>query len=99
MKSGWFFKVRLSGHSISAAIQYNYSPIMMFVMFSVFTSDGGIITPKGVFTILSLLSVLRVFSVHLFILGLLLVSEAVVGLKRIQVSAIFFLFSQILLLS
>ena len=62
-----------------------YVPLVMFVMFSVYATGGGIISPKRVFTILSLLSVVRAFAVHFFANGVLMVSEAKVALKRIQV--------------
>ena len=62
-----------------------YVPLAMFAMFSVYAASGGLITPKRVFTILSLLSVARLLSIHLFIIEVLLISEGIVALKRIQV--------------
>ena len=91
------YTITLSRHEIWVVLQASiiralnlscfsvYVPLVMFAMFSVYATGGGAVTPKRVFTILSLLTVLRVYSVHLFTLGVLLLSEAVVGLKRIQV--------------
>ena len=62
-----------------------YVPLVMFAMFSVYATGGGTITPKRVFTILSLLSVVRAFAVHFFTNGVLMVSEALVAVTRIQV--------------
>ena len=63
-----------------------YIPFVMFVIFSVHASTGGAVTTKGVFTILSLLTFVRFTSIHLFVLGVLMVSEGIVALKRIKVT-------------
>ena len=40
--------------------------IMTFILFSVYTSIGGVLTPKIVFTVLSLIIILRLTSVPLY---------------------------------
>lgn len=60
--------------------------LMMFIAFSVYTGSGGILTPKKVFTVLSLLTVLKLTSVQFMVLNALSISEGRVALTRIQVS-------------
>ena len=57
----------------------------MFVVFSVFVSIGGELTPRTVFSTLLHISYLRYTTIHLLV-GLVQVSEAFVGYKRIKVS-------------
>ena len=54
------------------------------VTFSVYAAVGGELTPLTVFSTLTHISFLRYTFIH-FILGLLQVSEAYVGYKRIKV--------------
>lgn len=72
--------------AINLSCYSTYVPVVMFVIFSVYASTGGTVTPKGVFTILSLLIYVRLTSIHLFVLGVLSVSEGIVALKRIKVN-------------
>ena len=60
-------------------------PLILFVVFSVYTSTGGELTPKGVFTVLSFLTSVRLTGVHFVVACSLMTSEAHVALKRIQV--------------
>ena len=60
-------------------------PVILFVTFSVYASVGGTLTPKRVFTTLSLLSLVRVTSVHFIVQASLTLSEARVAIQRIQV--------------
>ena len=60
-------------------------PLLLFVVFSVYTSTGGELTPKGVFTVLSFLTGLRLTGFHYAVKFTLTASEANVALKRIQV--------------
>jgi len=60
-------------------------PLIMFVVFSVYTSTGGKLTPRGVFTVLSFLTGVRLTAVHFVIVFTLMTSEALVAVKRIQV--------------
>ena len=63
------------------------SPLAMCIVFSVYTSVGGQLTPRKVFSALTHLNFLRYDMIH-FILGLLQLSESYVGYKRIKVSSI-----------
>ena len=56
----------------------------MCVVFSVYTSTGGELTPQKVFSALSHIVFLRYVTVH-FVLALVYVSDAHVGFKRIKV--------------
>ena len=60
-------------------------PLIMFVMLSVYVSFIGDLTPRKVFVSLSLISYVRITSVHFFIMATLLLSEARVAWKRIKV--------------
>ena len=60
-------------------------PMILFVMFSVYASGGGTLTPRRVFTTLSLLSAVRRTAVYCIVLASLTLSEARVALQRIQV--------------
>ena len=65
---------------------YSFSlPVILFVTFSVYASVGGTLTPKRVFTTLSLVSLIRLTSVHFIVLASLTLSEARVAIQRIQV--------------
>ena len=59
--------------------------VILFVTFSVYASVGGTLTPKRVFTTLSLLTLIRVISVHCIVAASLTLSEARVAIQRIQV--------------
>ena len=59
---------------------------MAFILFSVYTASGGVLTPKRVFTVLSLLIVLRLTSVHFMVQNALSTSEGLVAISRIGVS-------------
>lgn len=60
-------------------------PLIMFIIFSVYVSFIGDLTPRKVFVTLSLITYLRLTSVHFFILSTLNISEARVAWKRIKV--------------
>ncbi len=60
--------------------------IMTFLVFSVYTATGGILSPKKVFTVLSLLLILRLTSVHFLVQNSLAMSEGFVAISRINVS-------------
>ena len=64
---------------------YSFSlPLILFIVFSVYTSTGGELTPKGVFSVLSFLTGLR-FTVQMVVMCTLTISETHVALMRIQV--------------
>ncbi|XP_064396708.1 ATP-binding cassette sub-family C member 4-like [Halichondria panicea] len=58
--------------------------IMTFLVFSVYTATGGILSPKKVFTVLSLLLILRLTSVHFLVQNSLAMSEGFVAISRIN---------------
>ncbi|XP_064381893.1 ATP-binding cassette sub-family C member 4-like isoform X2 [Halichondria panicea] len=58
--------------------------LMAFVVFCVYTATGGDLTPKKVFTTLSLIYVLRLVTIHHLILNVVGFSEAHVALTRIK---------------
>ena len=66
-------------------------PIIMFVVSSVYVSIGNELSPRVIFTSLSLLITIRLTSVHFFVLCTLYVSEAMVAVKRITVRMSLFL--------
>ena len=62
--------------------------IMMFLIFATYSGTGGGLTPKKVFTTLSLLITLRLMSIHFFVHSVLGISEGHVATTRISVSII-----------
>ena len=60
-------------------------PVILFVIFSVYASGGGTLTPRQVFMTLSLLSAVRRTAIHCIVLAALMLSEARVAHQRIQV--------------
>lgn len=60
--------------------------IVMFIVFSVYAATGGVLTPKKVFTTLSLLIVLRLTTVHFLVQNFLAFAEGRVATIRLQVS-------------
>ena len=65
---------------------FSYSlPVILFVMFSVFTATGGQLTPNSTFTAISLLTTVRLTVFYMLVLSVIFTSEAVVAMKRIQV--------------
>ena len=82
------FWVLLKGSMIRAFNMGYFSfslPLILFVVFSVYTSTGGELTPKGVFTVISFLIGLRFTGFHFVVKLILAASEAHIALKRIQV--------------
>ncbi len=61
-------------------------PTMMFAVFSVYSALGECITLRSVFVTLTLLAIARTLSNFVFISAITNIAEAVVALKRIQVS-------------
>ena len=59
--------------------------LIMYIVFAVYTSTGGELTPKKVFTTLSLLIVIRLTTVHFFIQNTLAMVEGRVATIRLQV--------------
>lgn len=63
--------------------------MFMFVMFSVFTATGGQLSPRIIFTTLSLLITLRTSSVDFLVRNILSISEIQVAIARLQVSVFY----------
>ena len=59
---------------------------IMFMLFTTYVKMGGELTPKRIFTTLSLLTILRLTSIHFLILSLLGLNEGRVASTRITVS-------------
>ena len=65
---------------------YSLLSVLNFATFSTYTALGNVLTPRKVFTVISLFTVMRLFFYHLVVLGALGISEVWVSLKRIEVS-------------
>jgi hypothetical protein len=59
--------------------------LMMFIIFTAFAATGGVLTPKKVFTTLSLLVVLRSTSIYYLVLNIPAMVEGRVATVRLQV--------------
>ena len=75
--------INLSYYDVSLAV-------ILCIVFSVYVSidESNVLTPKRVFTTLSLLSFVRLVSLHFMIASFIQISEGRVALKRITVSCI-----------
>ena len=60
--------------------------ILNFVTFSTYTGLGNVLTPRKVFTVIILFSIMRLFFFYMLVLGALGMSEIWVSLKRIKVN-------------
>ena len=60
--------------------------VMTFLLFTIYTASGGELSPKKIFTTVSLLFGLRVSAVIRFTVNIIYVSEAKVAISRLQVS-------------
>ena len=67
------------------AIEHASLPLLMFAAFSLFVSTGGILTPKKVFTALSLFNIVQRGIMLLYIRSVFLLTEAGIAVSRIQV--------------
>ena len=71
----------------SNAAYYTVSIVaIMFMLFTTYVKTGGELTPKRVFTTLSLLIILRLTSIHFLVQSLLGLNEGRVASARITVS-------------
>ena len=57
-------------------------PLIMFTIFLVYVSFIGNLTPRKVFVTLSLITYIRITSIHCFILATLTISEGRVGMEK-----------------
>ena len=71
--------------ALNQGLFYSVLSILNFVTFSTYTGLGNVLTPRKVFTAISLFTVMRLFFYHLIVLGALGMSEVWVSLKRIEV--------------
>ena len=62
--------------------------ILNFLTFSVYTGSGNMLTPRIVFTVISLITFGRIYLVLFFVMFLLSMSELRVALTRIKVDPI-----------
>lgn len=62
------------------------TPLMLFLTFIVFTASGGELTPRKLFTVLSLIEFLKRSCISYATTSLFFIYEARVALVRIQVS-------------
>ena len=63
--------------------------IKLLIVFSAFVGTGGLLTPRRVFTVLSLVTFLWSSSVHLLMRCIFYLSEATVAESRIKVRRIY----------
>ena len=68
------------------AISLTFSrTLIMFIVFTAFTATGGTLTPRRVFTTLSLVVFMRKSMLFIFVRGIFQLSERKVADNRIQV--------------
>ena len=60
--------------------------ILNFVTFSTYAATGNVLTPRKVFTVIAMFSIMRLYFYYLLVLGALGISEMWVSIKRIEVS-------------
>ena len=68
------------------AFAYVSLNVLNFLTFSTYTASGNDLTPRTVFTFISLISFGRLYFVHFLIIFLLSISEVRVAMKRIKVN-------------
>ena len=61
--------------------------LIMYIVFTAYAATGGVLTPKKVFTTLSLLIVVRLTTIHFLIQNVLAMVEGRVATVRLQVIA------------
>ena len=72
--------------AFNQALFYSLLSILNLLTFSTYTALGNVLTPRKVFTVISLFTVMRLFFYHLIVMGALGMSEVWVSLQRIQAS-------------
>ena len=70
---------------INALLFYTSLTLFTFITFSTYAGLGNTVSPKKVFTAITLFSFIRLYCVQFFVLSLLSISELVVEIKRIEV--------------
>ena len=71
---------------INSVLFYTSISLLNFTTFSTYAGLGNTLSPKVVFTAITLLSFIRLYCVQFFVLGFLGLSELLVAVKRIEVS-------------
>ena len=71
--------------AFNQAMFYSLLSILSFVTFSTYAGVGNTITPKNVFTVLSLYTVARLYYSYMFGVCALGISEIWISVKRIEV--------------
>ncbi len=69
----------------SLAFMITSLTLIVYIVFAVYTATGGDLTPKKLFTTLSLLIVIRTTTVYAFIVNTLAMVEGRVATVRLQV--------------
>ena len=81
--------------AFNQAMFYSLLSILSFVTFSTYAGVGNTITPKKVFTVISIFSVARLHYFHTLVLCALGISEVWAASKRIEVNTIFILYKSV----
>ena len=71
---------------VNSVLFYTSISLLSFTTFSTYASLGNALSPKKVFTAITLLSFIRLYCVQFFVLAFLGLSELSVAVKRIEVS-------------
>ena len=71
---------------INSVLFYTSIILLNFTTFSTYAGLGNALSPRVVFTAITLLSFVRLYCIQFFVLGFLGLSELLVAVKRIEVS-------------
>ena len=71
---------------INSVLFYTSISLLSFITFSTYAGVGNALSPKIVFTAITLLSFIRLYCIQFFVLAFLGLSELSVAVKRIEVS-------------
>ena len=66
-------------------------PLIVFIVIVSFASAGGVLLPRRVFTVLSLVIFIRRITIAFVVRSVLSVSDGLVGFNRVQVNNVFIL--------
>ena len=77
----------IRAYNLAISITFS-NTLIMFIVFTAFTAVGGTLTPRRVFTTLSLIVAIRRSMLFLFVRGIFQLSERKVADNRIQVRLI-----------
>ena len=71
--------------AVNQALFYSLLSVLSFITFSTYTGLGNVVTPKKVFTVLSMYTVARLYYSYFVGVCALGISEICVSVKRIEV--------------